>query len=298
MTRSTDRRTIFKLLTSLQKFARNWIQCTALRLSKEQELEWISFPFERLLLGIKYDWLKYQNFEPRLQSNDSHIIQFGQHQYVRFLLENSRFDELNSRISDVLRQIKGSYEWADTYRTPIYNLVNLCQTNWLYMWDHCARVSGMECEETTRILEQRGISDFHGPLRLVNDSTRWAYCPSHLSNNEVWFRLYTCYHGCANMGNSDPDAYLPLQKSISHQIYEQWRYLDKWYRHPIELQLKNGTGQKPTKWLTRIPLANMSTFERGWSDPQSINFISGSGRAPLVWNHEDLNSVMEFLKNI
>ena len=75
------------------------------------------------------------------------------------------------------------------------------------MWDHCARVSGMECEETTRILEQRGISDFHGPLRLVNDSTRWAYCPSHLSNNEVWFRLYTCYHGCANMGNSDLDAY-------------------------------------------------------------------------------------------
>lgn len=285
----TDIREQLDLLDSRKKYG------TSLRLEKERELEEIPSPFKRDRLGLVNDWLKCQNLEVRGKFTYNEVVHFKQHTFMSFLFQRERFDELKPCIERVLGQVHGSYVATNTFRAPIYNLVNLCQLNWLYMLDHYEDVCMVHGEDINRIVQETNSRSFHDLLYRAKATTRWAYDPRDMSSDDVWWNLKRCHDAFGHIFEQKSTPYKSLQKSIAYPTWDEWCYLQKWYEYRIEPQL-NEVPSEPTRWRTRIPTVNLAIFERGLGPP-AIKYQWGHGSLPLVSNQHDLSSPMEFLKS-
>jgi hypothetical protein len=145
---------------------------TSSRRAKEAKLQEISSPFKRDRLGLVNDWLKCQSLEVRGKFTYNEVVHFKQHTFMSFLFQRERFDELKPCIDRVLGQVHGSYVRTNTFRAPVYNLVNFCQMNWLYMWDHYENVCMVHGEDIDRIVQETNSRSFHDLLYRAKATTR------------------------------------------------------------------------------------------------------------------------------
>lgn len=134
----------------------------------ENELKKVSLPFKRESLAFT-NWLKREDlFESRTRISEMQIMNLNQHKYMSFLLQEERFEELKASIKQVYKQGHGAYTRINYDRVRIYNLVNICQMNWFYMYDQYVKYYLSNSEVIDTMIAENKLDHFANLVKEIS----------------------------------------------------------------------------------------------------------------------------------